>query len=127
VAPMAICASGCRAIMVRQGEPMGAGAKAFRLVTVADRALHRFSGDVVLGMRFLQVGMATGAVVGLVDGSFELRFIDKQGDGFAGRIGFDQRLVGMAFQAIAIFHNGGSETGTRQQQSGPDYCKICSR
>ncbi len=90
-----------------------------RLLLVADRAVHRLRRDVVVGMIPGEIAVATGAQVGLVDGSREFRRIDKQRNDLADRIGLVQVFISMAFQAVAVgddFRPDCREGDTRNQQ-----------
>ena len=72
-----------------------------RLVALA--AIDRLCRQIVIGMFYRKVGMATGAGIGFVDGGAELGFVNKKPEGLAGGIGLEESLVGVAFEARTIW------------------------
>lgn len=91
---------------------MHTGAIAFGLFLMANRALGCPSRHIVVGVFGGDIAVATGAGIGPVDGSAQLAFIDKQGNGFARSVGFVQGFIRVAVQAGAILDLAhGAEAG----------------
>ena len=83
-------------------QAVDAGAVAFALLPVTSRAIDRRNRAVVIGMPGGHVRMAYDAGVGIVNGGRQDGGIHKQRLGRAGGIGYHQRFVGMAIQAVAV-------------------------
>src|SRR5512133_2146089 len=110
VAVMAVGASGGVFASTGQGQAVHAGPVALGLSGVASRTLHLFDRDVVIRMLRGDIGMTTGASIGLVDGGFEFSLIHEDGDALPRRIGHEECLVIVTLHARAIFYLLGRKT-----------------
>jgi len=86
----------------RMAHAVDTGGVLFGRFFVAGGAVDRFGRHVVVRMLGRDVRVATGAGVGAMHRSCKFRFIDKEPDRLAGRVGFIQRFIGMAFQADRV-------------------------
>ena len=75
---VAVLAGGGIGVARLQGQTMHAGIVAFGLLLVAGDAMDGLQPDIVVGMLFRDVGMATDAGIGFVGGRLELRFIHEK-------------------------------------------------
>ena len=78
------------------------------LLGVATGAIHGLRRLVVIGMLRGQVGMTTGAGVGVMDRHLEQGFVDEEGNIFPVGALLRQRLVAVAFEAITVLDGLGS-------------------
>jgi len=94
---------------------MNARIKTIRLAGVTKPAVDRFDRLVVVRMPNGDIGMASDAGVGLMRGQLQFGRIHKERDSLAGGIGFDQRVIAVAIEAIAIIQTG---EGRHRQEQG---------
>ena len=113
---MAVATGGGIRVAGFQSDAMDALGVAFGLPHMAQRALDRRKRFAIVGMLRRDVRVATDAVIGAVRGELQLGRIHIQGKGFAGGVGFEERVVAVAIQAITVFHPGHGGTGRKEQQ-----------
>ena len=99
---MAIAASGRVLPAFGGGDAVDARAVAFGLLRVAARAIDGEGRNIVIRMFDSDIGMATGAGIGLVDGGGEFGNIHKQRNLFARGVGFAQRFVRVTIQTGTV-------------------------
>jgi hypothetical protein len=85
-------------------------------------AVHRPGRLVIIGMFDGYASVATDAVVGFVDRRLQFGRVHKEGDGFAGGIGFEQGVVAVTIQTITVFDSG--QGRERRQQECRDQEKT---
>ena len=88
MAIMTVAASGGVPLAAIQGQAVDAGPIALGLLFMAACTIRGLCGNIIVRVLGGDIGMATGAGVGLMDRGGELRGIDKKGDLFAGGVGF---------------------------------------
>jgi hypothetical protein len=99
---MAIAARGGIFLTFRRSDSVDARAVALRLRGVTLGAIDSLCRDIVIGMFGREVRMTAGASIGFVNRGREFGDIYKQGNFFAGSVGFAQRLVGVTIETETI-------------------------
>ena len=116
MAAMAIAASGRVFPAFGGGNAVKAGAVAFGLLRVAACAIDGPGRNIVIRMFDGDIGMATGAGIGLVDGGGEFGNIHKQRNLPARGVGFAQRLIRVTIQTGTVFDCFGRGEGQGREQ-----------
>ena len=107
--------------MVNAGVAMHAQSVGERLFFMAERAIDRPGGHVVIRMFGRQVRMATGAGSFLMRRAGQHRGIHEQRLDHAGGVGGGQCFVAMTIQTIAVFDVGRHQGRCPQQSRGEGY------
>jgi len=98
-------------------EAVNAGVVKVRLAGMADGAVDGLEGDVVVRMAGGGVGMATDAGIGVMNGRGEMGLVNKEGNDFAGGVGFGEGVIAVAVEAVAVGQgSGGVELKRRKNQ-----------
>lgn len=69
-------------------------------------AIHRLKHFIIIRVFHRRVGVATDAGIRSVSRAGEFCFIDEQGNCPSRGIGFKEGIIGVAIEAVAVFHAG---------------------
>ncbi len=90
-----------------KGQAVDAGVVKVCLARMADGAIDGLESKVVVGMAGGGIGMATDTGIGVVNGRGEAGLVHKERNDFARGIGFGQRVIAVAIEAIAVSQGRG--------------------
>jgi len=89
-----------------QSEPVNAATVTVCLPWMARCAIYRLKHFIVIRVFHSRVGVATDAGIRSVSRAGEFCFIDEQGNRPSRGIGFKEAIIGVAIEAVAVFHAG---------------------
>lgn len=103
----------------RMTHTVNAAGVLFGRFIMASSAVNRLGRHIVVRVFARDIRMTTGAGICAMHRRRKFRFIDKEPNRFAGRVGFVERFIGMAFEAggVGIFF-GTNCAVTRDEQTG---------
>jgi hypothetical protein len=108
---MTVLTGGSVSLAGFQRKTVNAGAITVGLPLMACCAIHRSKNFVVVRVFHRRVCVAIDAGIRSMSRGDEFCTIDKQGNCLSRGIGFEEAFVGMAIEAVAIFHASGGVEG----------------